>query len=63
MKKSIWALALGASLLGTPGVNTIQEKHLFTEPPNGNSRRTHKQNVRRRKLRRLKNKAKILSKK
>ncbi len=61
MKKQLAELLLATAMLGA--ATPTKERELSTEPPNGNSRRKHKENVKRRKLRRLKSAAKKLNRK
>lgn len=55
MKSKLAELLLVSAVLGQGLDARIPERKTSDYTPNGNNRRTHKQNVKRRKLRRIKN--------
>lgn len=58
MKRKLSNLLVDSAMLG---VSPVKERELFTEPPNGNSRRNHDENVKRRRLRKLSKKSKQIN--
>lgn len=63
MRKQLATLALAAAMMRDMGNVSMGSPKRGTAPLNGDSRRTHKENVKRRKLRRLVKKAKSINRK
>lgn len=63
IKKSLTQAAMIAALSGSMAGERINEAFKTTTPPNGNSRRRHRANVKRKRSRRLIKKARSIQRK